>query len=67
MATSTTQPTKAVLAFILTFLTALYATIQGREETLDGMGTLEWFVVVLGAVVTAGTVWVATNKPTTGA
>ncbi len=64
MATSSTQPTKAVAAFVLAFLTALYASVQGRTD-LNDLGTLEWLIVVLGALVTAGAVYGLTNKPTT--
>lgn len=60
-----TQPYKAVVAFALAFAAALLASIQGRP-TLDGMGAVDWIVVILGAVVTAGAVW-ATRNPPTGA
>ena len=55
-----TQPYKAIVGFVLAFLTALYATLQGRPD-LDSMRVLDWLIVVLGAVVTAGGVWVTTN------
>lgn len=54
------RPYKAVAAFVLAFLTALYATVQGRP-TLEGMTAMDWFVVILGAVVTAGTTYVVRN------
>jgi len=59
-----TQPFKAVAAFVLTFLGALIASIQGRP-TLDGMGPIDWFVVVGSALVTAGAVYGVTNPPKT--
>ncbi len=58
----TTQPFKAVAAFVLAFLTALYASIQGRTD-LNDLGTIEWLIVILGAVVTAGAVFAVTNPP----
>lgn len=61
----TTKPTKAIVAFVISFLTALYATVQGRTD-LDNMKLLDWAIVVLGAFVTAGGVYVATNTPTSG-
>ncbi len=57
------KPYKAVIAFVFTFLAALFASIQG-QPTLDGMSTLDWVVVVLGALVTAGAVYVVRNPPT---
>jgi uncharacterized membrane protein YcaP (DUF421 family) len=54
------RPWKAVVAFVLAFLTALYATLQGRTD-LESMKALDWVIVVLGAVVTAGATYVVTN------
>lgn len=58
-----TKPYKAVVAFVLAFLTALYATLNGRAD-LDSMKLLDWAIVVLGAVVTAGAVYAVSNPPT---
>lgn len=55
-----TRPLKAIAAFVLAFLTALYATVQGRTD-LDTMGALDWGIVVLGAVVTAGATYTVAN------
>lgn len=54
------RPYKAIAAFVLTFLTALYATIQGRTD-LDTMKLADWLIVLLGAVVTAGATYAITN------
>lgn len=54
------KPYKAVLAFVLAFFTALYATVQGRTD-LDTMKFADWLIVILGAFVTAGGVYVITN------
>lgn len=59
-----TKPYKAVVAFVLAFLTALYATLQGRTD-IDTMKAMDWAIVVLGAVVTAGAVYAVSNPPTT--
>lgn len=59
-----TKPYKAAVAFVLAFLTALYATLQGRTD-LDSMRVIDWAIVVLGAVVTAGAVYEVTNPPAT--
>lgn len=58
-----TKPTKAIVAFVLTFCASLLATIQGRTD-LDTMRALDWVIVVLSAVVTAGGVYAVENKPT---
>lgn len=58
-----TKPHKAVLAFILTFIGALVATVQGREESLESMKVLDWLVVVGAALVTAGGVYGIRNPP----
>ncbi len=59
----TTQPAKAVVAFIATFGAALLATLQGRTD-LDGATWLDWGIVVLTALVTASAVYATPNKPT---
>lgn len=45
----------AIAGFVFAFLTALYATLQGRTD-LDNAKPLDWFIIILGALVTAGTV-----------
>lgn len=57
------RPYKAVVAFILAFLTALYATLQGRPD-LENLKPLDWGIIVLGALVTAGATYVVTNPKT---
>lgn len=42
-----------VVGFIIAFLTALYATLQGRTD-LDNAKPLDWFIIILGALVVAG-------------
>jgi hypothetical protein len=58
------RPWKAIVAFVLAFLTALYATLQGRPD-VDQMKALDWAIVVLGAVVTAGATYVVSNPKVT--
>lgn len=53
---------KAVVAFVLAFLTALLAQIADKTEFSD-LTVLQWIVAVLSAVVTAGAVWVVPNRP----
>lgn len=55
-----TQPYKAIVAGVLTFLTALYFELQGRE-TVEGMNASEWIMVFLGAIVVAGATWAVPN------
>jgi uncharacterized membrane protein YcaP (DUF421 family) len=58
-----TKPYKAVVAFVLTFLGTLLASVQGRKEFSD-LTTLEWLIVVGTALVTTGAVYGITNPPT---
>lgn len=58
-----TKPYKAIAGFVLTFLAALLATVQGRP-TLEGMRLIDWFIVIGGALVSAGVVYGVTNPPT---
>lgn len=58
----TTQPYKAVAAFVLTFLGTLVASVQGRKEFGD-LTALEWLIVVTSALVTTGAVYGITNPP----
>jgi hypothetical protein len=55
---------KAVGGFAAAFIVALYATVQGRTD-LDTMDTLDWGIVVVGALVTAATVYQVPNRPAT--
>lgn len=57
-----TTSNKAVVAFVLTFLTTLLAQIADKTEFSD-LTPLQWIVAVLSAVVTAGAVWVVPNRP----
>lgn len=58
----TTKPYKAVVAFVLTFLGTLLASVQGRKEFSD-LTTLEWLIVIGTALVTTGAVYGITNPP----
>lgn len=60
------KPYKAIVAFVLSFATALFATIQGRTD-LDTMTVADWMIVLLGALVTAGGTYAITNPPKPGA
>ena len=60
-----TQPYKAVAAFVLTFIGALIATIQGRTD-INTMKPLDWLIVVGSALATAGTVYGVRNPPKAG-
>ena len=57
-----TYANKAVIAFVLAFLTALLAQIQDATEFGD-LTTLQWVVAIVSAVVTAGAVYLVPNKP----
>lgn len=57
------RPYKAVAAFALSFLTALYATLQGRTD-LDSTRPLDWVIIIIGAVVTAGATYAVSNPST---
>jgi hypothetical protein len=54
------RPWKAIAAFVLAFLTALYASLQGRPE-LETLKAIDWIIIVLGAVVTAGATYMVRN------
>lgn len=60
--TPATRPTKAVVAFVLAFLTALLAQIADKTEFSD-LTVLQWIIAVVSAVVTAGAVYAAPNRP----
>lgn len=58
-ANTTTQPYKAVAAFILTFAGLVVQAITGHG---DGAITgKEWLVIIVGSLVTSGSVWGITN------
>ena len=57
---STTQPYKAIAALVLTFVSTLYATLQGRTD-LDTMGWADWLIVILGSLVSAAVVYQVPN------
>lgn len=53
---------KAIVAFVLAFLTALLAQIADKTSFSD-LTPLQWVNAVLSAVVTAGAVWIVPNQP----
>ena len=55
---------KAVVAFVLAFLTALLAQVADKTEFGD-LTVLQWLIAVTSAVVTAGGVYMIPNRPTT--
>lgn len=52
---------KAIVAFVLSFLTALLAQIADKTEFTD-LTVLQWLIAVTSAVVTAGAVYTVENK-----
>jgi len=61
-----TYANKALVGFVFGFLTSLVAQVQDKTEFSD-LSPLQWVVVVLSAVVTAGAVYLVPNQPTKGA
>lgn len=59
---TTTKPTKAIVAFVLAFLTALLAQVADKTEFGD-LTALQWLIAVLSAVVTASAVYAVPNQP----
>jgi hypothetical protein len=59
-----TTANKALVAFVLAFLTSLLAQVQDKTEFTD-LTPLQWIVAVLSAVVTAGAVYLVPNTPRT--
>lgn len=57
-----TKPYKAVAAFVLTFIGALIASIQGRPD-IDSLKLIDWLIIVGSALVTSGAVYGVTNPP----
>jgi hypothetical protein len=52
---------KAVVAFVLAFLTALLAQVADKTEFTD-LTVLQWIIAVVSAVVTAGGVYAVRNQ-----
>jgi hypothetical protein len=52
---------KAVVAFVLAFLTALLAQVADKTEFTD-LTVLQWLIAVTSAVVTAGGVYAVRNQ-----
>lgn len=57
-----TKPTKAIVAFVLAFATALLAQIADKTEFTD-LTPLQWVIAVVSALVTSGAVYMVPNKP----
>jgi hypothetical protein len=53
---------KAVVGFVLAFLTALLAQVADKTEFGD-LTVLQWLIAVVSAVVIAGGVYVVPNRP----
>lgn len=53
---------KAVVGFVLAFLTSLLAQVQDKTEFSD-LTSLQWIIAVLSAVVVAGAIYVVPNQP----
>lgn len=54
------KPYKAIVSFVVAFLGALIATLQGRTD-LDTMTLTDWLIVAGAAAVTAGAVYQTPN------
>lgn len=57
-----TYANKAIVGFVLGFLTSLLAQVQDKTEFSD-LTTLQWIVAVVSALVTAGAVYMVPNAP----
>jgi hypothetical protein len=57
------KPYKAIAAFVLTFLGLVVQALTDRGA--DAISTREWFIIVVGALVTTGVVYGVSNQPTT--
>lgn len=56
-----TKPYKAIAAFVLTFLGLVVQALVGKgDAAITGR---EWFVIIAGAIVTAGATYGITNPP----
>ena len=53
---------KAIVAFVLAFCGSVVAQVQDKTEFSD-LSVLQWLVVLMTAVVTAGGVYLIPNKP----
>ena len=53
---------KAIVAFVLAFCGSVVAQVQDKTEFSD-LTSLQWLVVFMTAVVTAGGVYLIPNKP----
>ena len=52
---------KAVVAFVLAFVTALLAQVADKTEFTD-LTVLQWLIAVASALVTAGGVYTVRNQ-----
>lgn len=57
------RPIKAVVALVVTFLSTLLASTEGRED-LDTLGWSGWLTIILGALVSALAVYLIPNPKT---
>ena len=55
------KPYKAVAAFVLTFLGLIVQALTDRGA--DVISGREWFVIVVGSLVTTGVVYGVSNPP----
>lgn len=56
------KPWKAVAAFVLTFLGLIVQALSDRGA--NAISTREWFIIVIGSLVTTGVVYGVSNQPT---
>lgn len=54
------RPWKAIVAFVLSFVVALSASVAGKE-TLEGLDVNGWLLIVLGALGTAAGTYLTRN------
>lgn len=59
--TPVNKPYKAIVGFVIAFVGALLATVQGRTD-LDTMKLVDWLIVIATALVTAGGVYQTSNN-----
>jgi integral membrane sensor domain MASE1 len=62
-----TQPYKAIIGFIITFVGALLVEVQGTPggDDLSNITATEWVVAVIAALAVAGGVYVTPNPAKT--
>lgn len=53
---------KAIVAFVVTFLSSLIVLVQDKTEFSDLSG-LQWLIAVATAFVSAAAVWAVPNSP----